>query len=136
MVPKLRDFEGRWRIARTIEDRLGGEGRFDGEAVFAAQGAVLHYRETGELRLGDGPGFQAERSYLWRQAGGRIAVDFADGRAFHEFDPAAPDARHLCIADDYAVRYDFAGWPDWRAEWTVQGPRKDYTMVSRYRRIS
>ncbi len=61
MVPKLRDFEGRWRIARTIEDRLGREGRFDGEAVFAAQGAVLHYRETGELRLGDGPGFQAER---------------------------------------------------------------------------
>lgn len=135
-VPRLGDFAGRWRIERRIEDRLSGAGgRFDGEAVFVPEGERLIYRERGELRLGDGPGFTAERTYLWRDEGGRIAVDFADGRPFHAFDPGAdPAAHHLCIADDYRVRYDFSGWPEWRAEWTVTGPRKDYTMRSVYRR--
>jgi hypothetical protein len=97
---------------------------------------VLRYRETGELRLGDGPSFVAERAYLWRQDGRRIAVDFPDGRPFHDFDPAKPAAHHLCIADDYAVRYDFGMWPAWQAAWTVTGPRKDCTMVSRYSRAA
>lgn len=135
-MPGLADFAGRWSVARRIEDRLArAKGRFDGEAVLAPDGqGGLTYRETGELRLGDGPAFTAERSYLWRGAGGRIVVDFADGRPFHAFDPAAPAAHHLCIADDYTVRYDFAAWPEWQAEWTVRGPRKDYTMLSVYRR--
>ncbi|MCA0272725.1 MAG: DUF6314 family protein [Proteobacteria bacterium] len=135
-VPVLADFAGRWSIGRRIEDRLArAEGRFDGEAVFAPDGhGGLTYRETGELRLGGGPAFTAERSYLWRETDGRIIVDFADGRPFHGFDPAAPAAHHLCIADDYTVRYVFAGWPEWQAEWTVCGPRKDYTMLSLYRR--
>lgn len=132
MVPELRDFDGRWRIARTIEDRLAPGGVFEGEAVFAAVPEGLAYHEAGLLRLGDGPGFQAERSCLWRQEAGRIVVAFHDGRPFHDFDPAAPRARHLCIADAYAVCYDFTDWPFWRADWTVKGPRKDYTMVSRY----
>jgi hypothetical protein len=64
------------------------------------------------------------------------AVEHGDGRPFHDFDPADPVARHLCGADDYAVRYDFADWPCWRAEWTVRGPRKDYRMVSAYAPVS
>ncbi|MGL4281653.1 MAG: DUF6314 family protein [Albidovulum sp.] len=135
-VPGLADFAGRWSVGRRIEDRLArAEGCFDGVAEFApgAQGG-LTYRETGELRLGDGPAFTAERSYLWREGGGRIIVDFADGRPFHTFDPAEPAAHHLCVADDYTVRYDFSRWPEWQAEWTVRGPRKDYTMRSLYRR--
>lgn len=132
---RLADFTGRWRIERRIDDRLAGaEGRFVGKARFTPEGAGLRYRETGELRLGSGPSFHAERTYLWRAEGGRIVVDFADGRPFHSFDPADPVAQHLCIADDYAVRYDFSGWPEWQAEWTVRGPRKDHTVVSVYRR--
>ena len=134
MVPELRDFEGRWQIARRIEDRLGPDGVFAGAAVFAPVPEGLAYRETGLLRLGGGAGFHAERSYLWREAGGRIVVAFADGRSFHDFDPADPVAHHRCAADGYAVRYDFSAWPLWRADWTVQGPRKDYAMRSTYRR--
>lgn len=136
-VPALADFAGRWSLSRQIEDRLAGAaGRFEGEAVFAPhEGCGLIYRETGQLTLGNGPAFAAERGYLWRSVGGVIAVDFADGRPFHQFDPSGdPAAQHVCIADDYRVRYDFARWPVWLAEWNVLGPRKDYRMRSLYRR--
>ena len=136
-VPGLADFEGRWTIDRAIEDRMAGiTGQFQGEAVLVPEGDHLRYRETGLLRLGDGPGFSAERSYVWRREGPRIAIDFSDGRAFHDFDPAAPAGHHLCVADDYSVRYSFVRWPDWRSEWSVKGPRKDYTMISRYCPVS
>lgn len=137
-VPALADFAGRWSLSRQIEDRLAGAmGRLEGEAVFLAdEGGGLIYRETGQLRLGDGPAFAAERGYLWRSVGGVIVVDFADGLPFHQFDPSGDTAaQHLCIADDYRVRYDLVRWPDWLAEWNVLGPRKDYRMRSHYRRI-
>ncbi len=92
------------------------------------------YSETGQLSYGGGQPLVATRQYLWRSEAGRLVVHHSDGRAFHSFDPAAPEAHHICTPDDYRVRYDFSGWPDWQAEWTVSGPRKDYTMISRYSR--
>ncbi|MCB2136790.1 MAG: trigger factor [Rhodobacteraceae bacterium] len=134
-VPELSDFLGEWRISRLVEDRLSGQqGRFEGQAWFRPDGAFLKYREEGQLRLGGGPAMTAVRDYVWRQDGNRIAVDYGDGRSFHDFNPADPAARHHCEPDDYRVRYDFTHWPEWRAEWTVTGPRKDYTMISRYSR--
>ena len=133
--PGLADFAGRWRIERAIDDRLSGiPGRFEGTAVFAPEGAFLRYREEGLLFPGAAPPMAAERQYLWSEAGGRIRVAFADGSPFHDFAPADPAATHFCAPDRYAVRYDFSRWPGWTAEWTVSGPRKDYTMISRYQR--
>lgn len=132
---RLEDFTGRWRIARRIDDRLGAvAGRFEGVAGFRPVPKGLAYREEGRLWLGAGPGIVAVRDYLWREEAGRIAVDHADGRPFHAFAPAEPEARHWCDPDDYRVRYDFSRWPEWRAEWTVRGPRKDYRMESVYTR--
>lgn len=130
----LRHLAGRWQIARRIEDRRGPGGRFDGVAAFVRVAGGLDYAEAGVLVLGQGAPMQAERRHLWRADGARVAVFFADGRAFHDFDPAAarPDARHLCGADIYEVTYDFARWPDWETEWRVRGPRKDYRMITRY----
>ncbi|MEE4117604.1 MAG: DUF6314 family protein [Paracoccaceae bacterium] len=127
---------GRWRVVRRIEDRLGPGGRFDGEAVFAEVPGGLDYVERGVLVLGQGAPMQAERRSLWRAAGARVAVRFADGRGFHELDPAAacPEARHLCGDDVYDVAYDFAGRSGWGCVWRVRGPRKDYRMVTRYAR--
>lgn len=132
----LTDFLGDWRLERQIDDRLAGaKGRFTGAAVFSAAGEGLQYRETGTLRFG-AQSFQAERVYHWRAEGPDIRVDFEDGRFFHAFDPAmtAPRAHHFCAPDDYTVSYDFADWPAWSATWTVKGPRKDYTSVTRYLR--
>ena len=140
MIPEpaalLEGLAGRWRIARAIEDRLAGDaGRFEGEAVFSRGEGGLLYHETGTLSLPGRPALRAERRYLWSVEAREVVVRFADGRAFHRFDPTAgAAARHDCAPDVYEVAYDFSGWPRWRAVWDVSGPRKAYTMTSDYTR--
>ncbi|WP_375263168.1 DUF6314 family protein [Palleronia sp.] len=136
MTPRLGDFEGDWKLDRSILDRRGGpDSRFEGRAHFAPDGAVLHYRESGTLHMGDAA-FEAEQAHLWRMDGARFRISFFDGRPFHDFEAGIeqPDGRHDCDPDVYLVRYDFSAWPDWTAEWTVTGPRKDYVMTSHYTR--
>ncbi len=139
MALLLGDFEGSWRVARRIEDARGPGGRFEGRAVFAPDGqGGLVYDEDGTLTLdGQGP-VTATRRYLWRPDGaGRVAVLFADGRAFHGFSLAgAAAAEHWCDPDHYLVVYGFADWPEWTADWRVSGPRKAYRLRSRYRRAA
>jgi hypothetical protein len=134
----LADFEGRWHVARLIEDALGpGSGTFRGTARFDPVPDGLAYAEEGWLLLASGATMAASRRYLWRRARGGIAVSFEDGRPFHCIDGASPrpEAVHDCSPDLYRVRYDFSAWPRWTAEWQVAGPRKGYRMVSRYRRL-
>jgi hypothetical protein len=130
----LSDFIGAWRLARTIEDRLGPPARFDGIARLTPDAEGLRYREEGTLRLGDGPPMVAHRDYLWRSSDDRIEVLFADGRPFHAFLPEgrAPGTDHPCGRDLYRVTYDVTAWPRWTAEWIVTGPAKDYRMLSAY----
>lgn len=131
----LTDFTGRWRLSRQIADARGPDAVFTGTATFIPDAQGLRLLETGELRLQGQGAFQAERLYLWRQAGAAIAVFFADGRDFHRFDPRGAEvtADHWCDPDTYKVRYDFTDWPLWQAEWRVTGPRKDYVMRTQYR---
>jgi Family of unknown function (DUF6314) len=134
---RLDAFRGHWRLARTIEDlRARRSGRLEGRARFVPDGEGLAYFEEGTLRYPGAPPMAATRRYLWREgAGGCIELRFEDGRFFHRFDAeeARPSAEHLCSPDRYRVCYDFTRWPRWRAEWRVEGPRKDYALVSAYR---
>jgi hypothetical protein len=137
---RLEAFEGEWAFVRAIEDlRAGRQGRFIGRAAFRpAAGGGLDYREEGMVTFDGGPAMTASRDYRWRDGGGGvIEVRFGDGRFFHRFLPEGPETTdvHLCGPDTYRVRYDFARWPQWRADWRVTGPRKDYSLVSRYRRV-
>jgi hypothetical protein len=137
MTPALDDFDGFWLLRKDIADLLTREaGTFVGRAEFRREGEVLAYREDGQLTLGSSAPVLAQRRYLWRKTVDGIAVDYADGRAFHGFGPGALAAVHLCDPDRYEVAYDFAEWPRWTAEWGVTGPRKDYRMVCAYRRES
>ncbi len=134
--PRLEDFAGSWCITRRIDDhRAGSVLHFEGDAQFTPSGGGLDYAETGMLRgLGTAP-IQATRRYRWEPRGAAIAVFFEDGRQFHEFSPAErPIAAHWCDPDSYRVRYDFSAWPVWSCRWSVDGPRKNYTMQSRYHR--
>jgi len=136
-MPKLHDFDGLWRVLREIDDRLSGRpGRFEGTASLAPEGDGLRYRESGVLRLGDGPEMAAHRDYLWVPDGEGIAVRFADGRPFHSFrsEGLSAGTDHPCGRDLYRVTYDFTSWPDWASAWTVTGPAKDYVMRTTYRR--
>lgn len=125
---RLEAFLGQWRLERRIVQGDGGTGRFEGLALFTADGAGALYEERGELILPGGR-FAAERRYRW---GADLSVWFEDGRFFHAVPPGGGAAAHWCDPDRYDVHYDFSGWPDWQARWQVRGPRKEYTMVSHY----
>lgn len=132
----LVDFIGLWDLHRSIHDFATGQtGTFRGTARFASGDGALNYHEAGEMRLGTGPALWAERRYLWRQGACGIEVYFDDGRFFHLIEPQPrPEADHWCDPDSYRVAYDFSDWPRWSARWTVTGPRKNYQMISDYRR--
>lgn len=133
---RLADFEGGWRIARTITEPVGTS-RLSGRADFVRTGQGLAVTETGTLVRHDGASFRASRRYRWTEAAGRILVAFDDGRPFHDFscDAPRPAASHDCPPDRYTVAYDFAAWPAWSATWRVTGPRKDYTLITRFARL-
>ena len=126
----LADFEGRWRVERSIRQTDGVEGRFEGEAVFAPDGAgALAYHEDGVLTMPGAAPMRATRAYRWVEG---LEVFFDDGRPFHTVPATGGAATHLCPPDIYRVSYDFSRWPDWTATWDVTGPRKAYRMVSAY----
>ncbi len=131
-------FVGDWNLRRDIYD-LDSEwiGRFKGGASFVENDGGLDYAEEGKLQFGGLTAIKATRKYRWTFPGGTtIAVLFDDGRDFHEFDSSqkVAQASHYCDPDEYDVTYDFSRWPEWRAAWRVEGPRKSYRMVSIYTR--
>ncbi len=136
-APVLQDFTGDWTLSREIEDfAQDRRGRMTGTARFMPERGGLRCREAGTLAFDGLPPMATERETIWQASDDGIEVAFADGRPFHSFRPGdlSPAARHDCAPDLYLVTYDFARWPDWRAEWRVTGPRKDYRMTTRYTR--
>ncbi|MEM7527566.1 MAG: DUF6314 family protein [Pseudomonadota bacterium] len=135
-----RYFRGHWAMRRIIENVAEGViGEFWGEARFdavppPAEEGMLACREEGVLRF-RGHDYHAERGSLWRFPGpGEVEVQYTDGRPFHAFPTKDPVAEHLCGEDLYRVRYDF-GPSAWMSVWEVQGPDKDYQMMTEYRRM-
>lgn len=64
----------------------------------------------------------------------RAAVNFADGRFFHDLDlsSGAWCCTHLCDPDRYDGDFAALGAEVWRVVWTVAGPRKDLVLDSTY----
>ncbi|MGB1235528.1 MAG: DUF6314 family protein [Planktomarina sp.] len=127
---RLADFEGTWIFDRVIDDALSGQATATGTARIG-QGAYL---EETTLTLPDGTVLNGTRKYLWAEVEGGIEVRFHDGRPFHTIRFTAPADAHWCDPDTYNVTYDFDAYPKWTSTWAVKGPRKDYRMVTRYRK--
>lgn len=117
------------------------------------------YIEDGEFKTDSGFGFRASRRYVWRydELKESLSVWFAKpddpDRAdylFHEIEFMQPQegrengwdakAGHLCIDDYYNVKYNFAfqavNLKQWNIEYTVNGPKKDYSISGTYTRSS
>lgn len=136
----LRDYlTGGWHLTRQIEDRRAGQRlSFSGIARFDANApAALLYSETGTLNTGHGGAVEATQRHRWTFTDDGAAVAFADGRPFHRVTLEGQHAAdlHQCPPDLYHVTYDFNAPDEWHAIWTVHGPRKDYTLNSRYTRL-
>ncbi|MFE1171089.1 DUF6314 family protein [Streptomyces sp. NPDC058773] len=133
-------FAGRWSIERTVSDlRNGAEGSFRGTAGFRpgpAGGGLLHHEE-GRLSWG-GTVQPASRTLRWRpRPDGTAAIDFADGRPFHDLDLRTGrwTAVHPCAADLYEGTFTVVGPDTWHLEWRVGGPAKEQLLCSVYRRL-
>lgn len=120
------------------------------------------YEEDGTFTARDNPGlsFRATRRYVWRydELADKLSVWFArtddQTRAdylFHEVEFKVPSsdeadgergwlakASHLCIEDLYDVHYEFnfnaVNLKEWKLGYTVNGPKKDYTIDGYYTR--
>lgn len=118
------------------------------------QGMEYLYIEEGEFKTEQGFGFTATRRYIWRYDDNKdvLSVWFAKPEdlkradyLFHEIEFGGPGekgweakAGHLCIDDYYNVKYNFAfravNLREWGIEYTVKGPKKDYTIKGTYTR--
>ena len=128
---RLQDFEGTWRFTREVAEADGRHATVKGRAVWLRDGAGLAYTETGEMRIEGHAPMQVERRYSWDSD---LAVSFEDGRFFHHVPPEGGETAHWCDPDQYDGTYDFGNWPEFTVTWRVRGPRKDYRMVTCYRR--
>lgn len=131
----LEDFAGRWHVTKRIVAAGAGAGqpeaRFEGHAEWSLCESGLAYAERGRLWIAESAPMEAERHYLWQPG---LRVYFEDGRFFHTVPSMGGRAHHVCPPDDYVVDYTFHDWPVFQAVWHVRGPRKDYTMTTRYTR--
>jgi hypothetical protein len=149
-APALRvlgDFAGTWDILRHIRPSLGATAptaasaeptRFEGRAVWTPDQGGLAYIERGTLTLPGAAPMTAERRYRWTAD---LSVYFDDGRFFHSVPAGGGATAHWCDPDSYAGRYDFSAWdagdrPAFEVTWRVQGPRKNYSMHSRFTRLA
>lgn len=129
---------GHWTLDRDIE----GEATFDGTASFSPHDSALRYLETGWMRLRGGTVFAARRGYLFGAlaAGFEVRFDDAGAALFHRIELVEVaglllgEAVHLCGEDRYRSRYAFAADGGFTVRHIVTGPRKDYTIRSRFRR--
>jgi len=136
-------FAGRWRMTRAIDDRLGGR-RGDATGICAFRDgpriAGLVCEEALVIDYG-GNRFDGAQSTIWRfEESAGPDLDFQDGgffcaARFEEFGGVwrAP-LTHLCGDDQYDGDVIVASENSWRLIWRVKGPRKDYTLDTRYDR--
>ncbi|MGN6571533.1 MAG: DUF6314 family protein [Pseudolabrys sp.] len=137
----LQSLIGSWAIERRIDDVATLSGRAE---VTRTGPDEAVYHERGTLRLSSGHESAAERKYIYRQCEGGLAVFFDERppRLFHEVALIGDAggglhgaAEHVCVDDLYVTDYQFEPDGGFRIRHRVRGPRKDYTMVTFYRRI-
>jgi Family of unknown function (DUF6314) len=131
---------GTWELSRAI-----GEWKFRGRAVFCCQSDnELRYEENGVLSKEGNADISAFRRYIYRYEAGHIVIYFDEHpeRVFQVLDPRRTQngsweaqAEHFCTPDHYASRYSF-GVDTIVITHVVEGPRKNYEMVTNYRLVS
>lgn len=139
-VCDLRQFlTGPWAISRRILDlRLGIAGRLVGEGVFSARADGLRYVESGRLQFGAYRG-PASRTYLVAFPDQAMALfREEDGRDLYRLDLSNGFSAilHHCGSDCYRGRCRVLDEGRLSIGWRVEGPRKNYRMLSFHTRLA
>jgi len=132
-------FSGRWIVSRTSNNMPF----FEGEAIFTQLGVnFLHYFEEGKVIYPNGFETTSYQNYYFELKGNAFSVFFDESkmRLFHHIELKQNGheyfgaASHLCINDLYDSSYNFIHEDNWSLHHKVQGPRKDYKLVTLYTR--
>jgi hypothetical protein len=126
-------FIGTWSVQRKIVDHRAC-------AAYAFTGSAdvtdTHFREQGEMQIA-GRAFQATRAYRLAMSGSTLVVSYPDATEFFGIDlTEARFVHHSCGADLYAGRLFARSEDAWAEAWRVKGPRKHYSSLSLYQRLS
>ncbi len=133
--------EGRW----TLNRKIPGYGMIEGIAEFQkseTDSKTLHYREDGLLCTLDDKNFTVFREYLYRFQNDTIIVFFKENpeRLMHllEFSNdgffKTAKARHICDCDIYDAIYAFHLPEEFRLDYSIKGPNKNYSIHTLFQR--
>ena len=121
---------GQWTFDRFIDDRhsqqtLTATGTLTVDATLWAEQGTMH----------DNP--ITQQYHLSFDDNEGLTVNFPDGRLFYSLGNATENQTidHLCGDDRYQGDYIYNNPNHFTLIWTVNGPRKDYTMTTHYHRI-
>ncbi len=142
---------GRWNLYRTITSPkfqpMTGAGKAIFENYQKDSSPSLLYKEELTLHL-PSESIHASKEYIFRLIDNEISVFFNENpeRFFYTLkfdDQTTKDERlfqqaggeHLCGNDNYRASYSFFNDNSFELTYQVSGPKKDYTMTTKYNRI-
>jgi len=125
---------GRWRLERTLLDRLTGQrGTAAGGLTLSEDAGAITWSEQGSIEWAGGT-YPFTRAYRLTHEPDGWWMRFADGRPFHPWTPGQR-VTHPCRADLYQglVTADGDGWT---VQWDVHGPAKSQLIVTALQRCA
>ncbi|KAF2069404.1 hypothetical protein CYY_009278 [Polysphondylium violaceum] len=102
---------------------------------------AYQYSEEGVLRQPDGQSFNVSQKYIYKLKDDIISVYFDEKpeRILHtlEFKDSSLSSQvatghHLCGCDTYDATFHFTSPQEFKIIYTVNGPKKAYTMTTKY----
>jgi hypothetical protein len=135
---------GTWQFERTIVNTIQSNlsGTVIGEATFSPvvnNPTTLYYLEKGKLRTNNGMEFNVSKSYLYRETqSGKINVHSDEDHhpllfSLNPDKQGCAKASHFCVNDVYDAGFKF-GENEFAIDYVVQGPNKNYTSRTTYKR--
>jgi hypothetical protein len=138
-------FFGDWEVTRVIS----GFGEITGRARFQINAQHDDYLDFQEAMVlpsvqdkGQGQKPNAFRTYEYRMTSEGFDIYFSDGATKGELflsfaftQASILTSHHLCIKDHYDATFEFLSDDEFELSFSVLGPKKDYSIRTRFHRI-
>lgn len=133
-MPEQHYLWGTWTFGRHIDDRYGKQ------TLTATGTLTIDNNLWAEQGTMDGNAMSQNYHLIFNDHDGQkgVTVNFPDGRLFYHLTTPTQNQTidHLCGDDSYQGDYMYHNANHFTLIWTVNGPKKDYTMTTDYHRIT